>query len=147
MQNNLERFVYSTDPAMARIIQKQVRRCLMAHAKSLGRHSNTDWKYIVWMVGGECQCCGSREKKITKDHIIPISRGGSDAIDNIQPLCGKCNMAKNSNRVDFRSRLCIMATKRAKELSFGHKYKFLVTVGEYKPASSHKWEFAKGVAL
>ena len=32
----------------------------------------------------------------TKDHIVPLSRGGTDDILNIQPLCYRCNFTKNA---------------------------------------------------
>lgn len=46
---------------------------------------------------GKCVRCGSREK-LEFDHIIPISKGGSNTARNIELLCESCNR-KKSNRI------------------------------------------------
>lgn len=43
---------------------------------------------------GPCMACGSTES-IQMDHIIPLSRGGSHGIGNLQPLCKSCNISKH----------------------------------------------------
>ena len=40
-----------------------------------------------------CYGCGSRER-LTIDHIIPLSRGGTHGIGNLEVLCHSCNSSK-----------------------------------------------------
>jgi hypothetical protein len=47
---------------------------------------------------GKCARCGSREN-LEYDHIVPISRGGSNTARNIELLCEKCNRSKSNNVV------------------------------------------------
>jgi 5-methylcytosine-specific restriction endonuclease McrA len=58
-----------------------------------GSHTLKQWNDLKDSYGNICVFCGSNEK-LTKDHIIPLSKGGSDYIENIQPLCRSCNSKK-----------------------------------------------------
>jgi hypothetical protein len=54
-------------------------------------------RIAVWRRdNGQCVRCGSRER-LEYDHIIPVSRGGSNTVRNIQLLCEKCNRSKGGN--------------------------------------------------
>lgn len=70
-------------------------------------HHEHEWKALCREFGGRCVCCGSREP-LTKDHIVPTQAGGSNSIDNIQPLCDLCNARKshlhNTDYVAYRRR-------------------------------------------
>jgi 5-methylcytosine-specific restriction endonuclease McrA len=43
----------------------------------------------------QCVNCG-KEENLQIDHILPISRGGEDKLDNLQVLCRTCNVEKGS---------------------------------------------------
>src|SRR5208337_3517835 len=41
---------------------------------------------------------GLHEVMITKDHIVPSSKGGPDTLENLQTMCGPCNHRKGSKQ-------------------------------------------------
>jgi len=67
-----------------------------------GKHSKQ--RAYVWRISaGLCQWCLRQCSRTpgdtlqgTIDHIVPRSRGGTDARDNLQLLCRRCNLAKGS---------------------------------------------------
>ena len=66
-----------------------------------GKFSVAEWRALCAKYDHRCLCCGE-QKRLTPDHVVPISRGGSNAIDNIQPLCLACNMRKHAKTIDYR---------------------------------------------
>lgn len=58
-----------------------------------GSHTILEWTSLKKQYQNKCAMC-QQEKKLTKDHIIPLSKGGTDYISNIQPLCQSCNSKK-----------------------------------------------------
>lgn len=48
-----------------------------------------------------CVKCGATHD-LTLDHILPRSKGGTDALSNLQTLCRKCNEEKEVDIIDYR---------------------------------------------
>ncbi len=71
-----------------------------------GDFSVKQWNDLVKKYDGKCAMCG-KVKKLTYDHVIPLSRFKEWAeinhpnyrandIENIQPLCSWCNKSKGA---------------------------------------------------
>lgn len=73
----------------------------MTKAVALGTHEQWQWWRLLGFYGRQCCRCGSKAR-IAKDHIRPVSRGGSDGLDNLQPLCQGCNSRKLARWEDYR---------------------------------------------
>jgi 5-methylcytosine-specific restriction endonuclease McrA len=60
-------------------------------------------KYILKRDKYQCQSCGKTEEetKLNIDHIIPLAKGGSNDISNLQTLCSLCNQ-KKKHHLDAR---------------------------------------------
>lgn len=88
---------YSYDPKdILRRDRKGVRRERLL--KNGGVHSTGEWEALKARHNYTCKNCGKAEPaiKLTRDHIIAVSQGGSDNIENIQPLCVSCNSRKGT---------------------------------------------------
>lgn len=65
---------------------------------------------VLGLYGTECHICAGPidldaprsigrmgwENSLHIDHLVPLSKGGSDTIDNVRPSHGKCNLSKGS---------------------------------------------------
>ena len=40
---------------------------------------------------------------LTVDHVVPLSLGGGNGIDNIQPLCQNCNSSKGKGTIRYKA--------------------------------------------
>ncbi len=96
--NAKRREKYAEDPTtVKRYVHK--RRTLKANCE--GEFTDLQWKVLLSLCGSKCLRCNS-DRDITVDHIIPLSLGGSNSIQNIQPLCRSCNAWKHIKIIDFR---------------------------------------------
>lgn len=73
-------------------------------ARYAGRGSFTtrEFQELCDEYGNRCLRCGDTEAVLEADHVVPLTKGGSDEISNIQPLCGSCNRSKFVGTVDYR---------------------------------------------
>jgi 5-methylcytosine-specific restriction endonuclease McrA len=89
-----------------KVRQAQANNCRKRRAaKHASRASFTaeEFKALCERYGNKCLACGDTEAVLEADHVVPLTRGGSNDIGNIQPLCGTCNRKKFVSIIDYRS--------------------------------------------
>ena len=69
-----------------------------------GSFTLSEWETLKANYDYTCLACGKQEPniKLTADHVVPVVKGGTSYISNIQPLCGKCNSSKRTKIIDYR---------------------------------------------
>ena len=67
-----------------------------------GSFTEEEWQELCNKYDNICLCCGEKEN-LQADHVVPVSKGGTSYISNIQPLCQPCNSRKgNRCSTDYR---------------------------------------------
>lgn len=60
-----------------------------------GKITKLEWKEVCEKYGNKCYYCGSTGK-ITLEHLLPVSRGGTNELSNLRPACPSCNYSKHN---------------------------------------------------
>jgi hypothetical protein len=80
-----------------RLVVGGIEMTLHSQRKSNSSH----WKRIRLMVLNRdnytCQWCGAYGN--TADHILPVSKGGSDELENLVCACKKCNYSRQDKLI------------------------------------------------
>jgi hypothetical protein len=62
---------------------------------------------VIARSSGVCAYCHKQFDELTLDHIIPVSNGGTDDLENLVACCHECNSRKNDNNLlSFMVSLC-----------------------------------------
>ena len=87
-------------------VHAQKRRARLAQVG--GFFTIGEWELLKKQYNFTCPHCKKIEPdiKLTIDHIIPVCRGGSNNIENIQPLCGSCNSKKGKSYPQLDTLVC-----------------------------------------
>lgn len=96
-------------------IRNNNREALVRGAK--GKYTKAEWQELCKRFDHRCLRCGNTSE-LSVDHVIPVTKGGSNSIENIQPLCRSCNSSKgNRSNVDYRlaASICIPLLKLLRE--------------------------------
>lgn len=88
-----------------------MRTAYLRRKEADGITTSEQWQAIIdfYCPDNKCLACGKTfnseviEDKLTQDHVIPVSKGGSNWPENMQPICYSCNCSKSDvHETDYR---------------------------------------------
>lgn len=97
-------------------------------------------RFKLW--GMPCVICGD-SGEIEIDHIIPLARGGSNDLENLQPLCKQCHARKGNKRGRSNDELTAMYLADPAEHHLRNRYRMAVRyLNPYDAPSYREWRRA-----
>ena len=79
----------------------------------------SDWIRAKEYFGCKCAYCG-KQGALTKEHVVPVSKGGGFTADNIIPACQRCNYSKNNRDLEewYTNQDCYQEERYIKVIEF-----------------------------
>ncbi len=98
-KGNLPRYPISQEQNIVDLNRRRARKKMAE-----GSFTVAQWEELKKKYNYTCLSCHRSEPEISisADHIIPLSKGGTNDIGNIQPLCINCNCKKHTSTIDYR---------------------------------------------
>jgi len=97
-------------PTMVFLVPQHI-RLTVNHKERIWRVPTVNRREVLRRDRHTCQYCGSM-KSLTLDHLIPTSKGGKNAWDNIVTACESCNNRKG-NRTPQQAGMVLRSQPKA----------------------------------
>lgn len=72
------------------------RRRAVERGSAVNDLTGAEWSAIKAAYGHRCVYCHTKPKRLTQDHVIPLSKGGHHTASNVVPACRSCNSRKGT---------------------------------------------------
>ena len=80
-------------------VRLRVNRRRVRKRAAAGTFTLAEWNLLLALFSFRCAYCWRSFPRLETDHVVPLSRGGSDSIENILPACRSCNAKKGASIV------------------------------------------------
>jgi 5-methylcytosine-specific restriction endonuclease McrA len=90
MAASIRAFLRSRRKASRSYERARAAKCVVAD------FTRAQWRELLAEHDRRCAYCGVQTSYLTRDHIVPLSRGGQHTKSNIVPACYTCNVSKGN---------------------------------------------------
>lgn len=96
-----------------RILKSQIHQ---SNRRAQGSITKEDWQHACEAFCYSCAYCGAKVS-LTVEHVVPIDKGGTSAINNIIPVCHHCNSSKsNKDLMDWYTKQSFYSKDRLESI-------------------------------
>jgi len=84
-----------------KLAREKVAKRRALRMKTIATLTTEQWEESLEFFNHECAYCGNKPEEFDKDHVVPLSKGGSYTKQNIIPACEWCNGSKHVKEMEY----------------------------------------------